>query len=132
MLLQTELQKEKLKKLKMKPLEQKKHREFYMRIPSDGFSHDFITNISGASQWPGRELKFIEYSALEEMEKRAEELVKALEFYAGDNYESVYEDDEMDLNRLLDRDDVSFDETDKYFGCAGSKAREALKQWRKK
>lgn len=112
----------------MKPLEQKKHREFVVIACQEGTYQ--------AHQWRNSHLNLInswhviEYSAILEMEKRAEELVKALEFYAGDNYESVYEDDEMDLDRLLDREDVSFDETDKYFGRAGSKAREALKQWK--
>lgn len=56
-------------------------------------------------------------------------LVEALEFYAdGTNYESIYEDDEMDLHRIIDREDVSFDEDHIYFGHAGEKARKALQE----
>lgn len=61
-------------------------------------------------------------------------LQKAVEmanYYGGENYESCYEDDEMDLNRILDREDVSFDEQDKYFGYAGKKAREFLSEFTK-
>lgn len=67
----------------------------------------------------------------QKLEAALKDAVEALEFYGGDNYESVYEDDEMDLNRKIDREDVSFAESDKYFGCAGVKARQALERIRK-
>lgn len=61
--------------------------------------------------------------------RQVEILKKALEFYAdGTNYESVYEDDEMDLHRLIDREDVCFDGDALYFGHAGKRARQALKE----
>lgn len=51
---------------------------------------------------------------------------RTLDFY-GDalNYESVYEDDEMDLHRKIERGDVCYDEDDQYFGYAGENARAA-------
>ena len=70
-------------------------------------------------------------ASTEYWQARTSKLIEALEFYAdGTNYESIYEDDEMDLHRIIDREDVSFDEDHIYFGHAGEKARKALKDFR--
>lgn len=71
-------------------------------------------------------------SEIEQLQKQNEELIEALKFYAdGLNYESVYEDDEMDLHIKIDREDVCFDEDDQYFGYAGDFARKTLAKFSK-
>lgn len=67
----------------MKPLEQKKHREFWVKERFDYAMQAAYFQKSQAedSSWNDSNeiIHVIEYSALIEMEKRAEELVKALE-----------------------------------------------------
>lgn len=90
----------------------------------------------GANLYWQKTIKMIEHSAYLAIQAENEKLKQAnlklregLEFYAdGTNYEAIYEDDEMDLHRIIDREDVSFDEDDKYFGHAGKKSRAALSE----
>lgn len=49
-------------------------REFFVRKPRAGFCHDFITNISGSSQWGDNEVRLTEYAYVQKLEKLVLEL----------------------------------------------------------
>jgi hypothetical protein len=68
---------------------------------------------------------------IKDLEAQLAEANAVAEFYGdADNYGEVYEDDEMDLFRMIDSEDICFDQTDKHFGAAGERARQYLKKWK--